>query len=362
MSTGGLKSGIAEPVRDGPYCMRLRLGGTPCTVVWNGRPADEMTEIAQKTCCVPTRAGGVGTARATTMEGARAETRPEGVLIPGTRSPIFGTARPRIPDDGEDLRKSKPLPAFRITRTTITNAEFAAFVDATGYRTEAETIGWSFVFWSDVPESIPMTRGIAGLEWWRQIEGANWRDINGPGTQATDWHADHPVVQVSWNDARAYAAWIGGRLPREAEWEHAARGGLGDVPYPWGQDEPDDTHYLPCNIWQGDFPRVNTAADGHRATAPAQSFAPNGYGLYNVMGNVWEWTADLYRIKSLKKAARAREASMAGYRVSKGGSFLCHRSYCWRYRIAARSANSIDSATPHMGFRVVFDVTPDALG
>ncbi|MFY9238482.1 MAG: SUMF1/EgtB/PvdO family nonheme iron enzyme [Roseovarius sp.] len=270
--------------------------------------------------------------------------------MPAAPRPILGTARPVIPNDGEELRRAPALRAFRITPTTITNAQFARFVDATGYVTEAERFGWSFVFWSDVPKSIPTSQAIAGLEWWRRIDGATWRDVNGPGTGNTP---NHPVVQVSWTDARAFADWAGGRLPTEAEWEHAARGGLGDVPYPWGDAEPNDNDFIPCNIWQGTFPNHNTTLDGYAGTAPARSFQPNEYGLYNVVGNVWEWTSDAYRIRSLKRAAKAREKSMAGFRIAKGGSFLCHASYCWRYRIAARSGIAPDSSTPHMGFRIV---------
>ncbi|MGR3793742.1 SUMF1/EgtB/PvdO family nonheme iron enzyme [Vannielia sp. SX4] len=308
--------------------------------------------MAVKGCCVPARPAGEASAPAG-HAGAPCELSFETAEIPGGR-PILGTAHPRIALDGEGLRKARPLRPFRIGVTTVTNAEFAAFVEATGYVTEAERIGWSFVFWSEVPEALGATRGVVGTEWWRQVEGADWRRINGPGTES-EWRPDHPAVQVSWADACAFAAWAGGRLPTEAEWEHAARGGAGDVTYPWGDEDPDDTGHFPCNIWQGRFPDTNTAADGYSATAPARSFAPNGYGLFNTMGNVWEWTADLYRISSLKKAARARAYQMKGNRVAKGGSYLCHRSYCWRYRIAARSGNSPDSTTPHMGFRVVFE-------
>ncbi|MEM1265416.1 MAG: formylglycine-generating enzyme family protein [Pseudomonadota bacterium] len=310
-----------------------------------------------KGCCTPTRNGRTAPASASPPALATSPLALETVAVPGGR-PVLGTASPRIPNDGEELRRSGTLRPFRIGATTVTNAEFARFVEATGYATEAERFGWSFVFWSDVPRTITQTRGVAGTEWWRRVDGATWRDINGPGTAESCWDPDHPVTQVSWSDARAFAAWVGGRLPTEAEWEHAARGGLGDVPYPWGMRDPDDHTFLPCNIWQGRFPERNTAADGHRATAPARAFDPNGYGLFNVVGNVWEWTADPLRIPSLKKAARARAAAMRGHRVAKGGSFLCHRSYCWRYRIAARSGNAPDSSTPHMGFRLVFDDPP----
>ncbi|WP_270732877.1 formylglycine-generating enzyme family protein [Shimia sp. Alg240-R146] len=275
------------------------------------------------------------------------------VLIPGGAS-LIGTRTPQIPDDGEDPIRKTQIKPFRIGATCVTNAEFKAFVDATGYVTEAETFGWSFVFWAQVPDKVGATQGVVDVEWWRRVDGSNWRDLNGPDTMGDHWHEDHPVVQVSWNDARAYAEWVGGRLPTEAEWEHAARGGKGDVKFPWGDQEPNDTDFQPCNIWQGRFPQVNTAKDGFATTAPAQFYDPNDYGLYNMAGNVWEWTADAYRIKSLKKHVRQRLAGMKGYKLSKGGSFLCHKSYCYRYRIAARSGTSPDSATTHHGFRVVW--------
>lgn len=286
--------------------------------------------------------------------GGGTELRKKAVSIPGGRA-ILGTSAPQLLEDGEGPLRSKTLKPFRMAATAVTNAEFAAFVEETGYETEAEEFGWSFVFWTDVGEAVPPTEGVLGVEWWRRVDGANWRDINGPGTAEHAWHPDHPVVQVSARDASAYAAWAGGRLPSEAEWEHAARGGGGDIRFPWGDEEPDDEASFPCNIWQGKFPRQNTAADGWKTTAPAQSFAPNGYGLYNMAGNVWEWTADTYRVKSLKKSVRKRLEGMRGYKVLKGGSFLCHRSYCYRYRIAARTGNSPDSTTTHQGFRVVWD-------
>ena len=268
----------------------------------------------------------------------------------------MGTDDERFPADREGPVRSVDVPAFAIGRAPVTNAEFAAFVAETGHVSEAERWGWSFVFWSDVPASAGLTEGVVGSQWWRRVEGANWRDIHGPGTVDAAWHADHPVVHMSWNDAACYAAWVGGRLPSEAEWEHAARGGLGDVRFPWGDDEPDDTGYFPCNIWQGRFPQANSVADGHAGTAPARCFEPNGFGLYNMVGNVWEWTDELYRIRSLKKRVQERLKAMKGYRLSKGGSFLCHRSYCYRYRIAARSGISPDSTAAHQGFRVVWDV------
>lgn len=321
----------------------------------------EMTaQPAAKSCCTPARGGARPglTASAKTPQRAPdlviAKMRAAACPIPGGAG-LIGTQAPGIPNDGETpLRKTRIKP-FRMAPTTVTNAQFAAFVDATGYVTEAENFGWSFVFWAQVPESVGPTEALVEAEWWRRVDGANWRDINGPGTCAEAWHPDHPVVQVSWADARAYCAWVDARLPTEAEWEHAARGGRGNVMFPWGNALPNDEDHLPCNIWQGRFPQVNTARDGYTTTAPAESFEPNDYGLYNLMGNVWEWTTDTYGIKSLKKGVKARLAGMKGYKLSKGGSFLCHASYCFRYRIAARSGTSPDSATTHQGFRVIWD-------
>ena len=309
---------------------------------------------SSESCCPPPAEKAGGVTRGSCTVGGRRRVPGHAVRIPGGRA-FVGTDRRELADDGEGpVRRVRVLP-FLIGATTVTNAEFGAFVDATGHVSEAERWGWSFVFWSDVPNSVGPTEGVIGSEWWRRVDGANWRQIHGPGT-ADEFHPDHPAVHMSWHDAAAYADWVGGRLPTEAEWEHAARGALGDVRFPWGNDEPDDETFLPCNIWQGRFPQHNTAGDGHVGTAPAASFAPNGYGLYNMAGNVWEWTADDFRIRSLKKQVKERLRNMKGFKLAKGGSFLCHRSYCYRYRIAARSGISPDSTAAHQGFRVAWDV------
>ena len=306
---------------------------------------------ARPACCAPSaphKSKPIAPPCSTAKRRLPADAKP----IPGGTA-LVGTNTPQIPDDGEGpLRRVKVKP-FLMAATTVTNTQFANFVAATSYKTEAERYGWSFVFWDNLPDSMPPTRAVQGIEWWRKVEGAYWND---PAFTATQPQPDHPVTHISWNDAQAYAKWVGGRLPTEVEWEHAARGGQGDVRFAWGADEPTDTNATHCNIWQGDFPQTNTSADGFAATAPAQSFAPNSYGLYNMCGNVWEWTADPYRIKSLKKQARQRLASMRGFKLLKGGSYLCHQSYCYRYRIAARSGNSPESTTSHQGLRVVWSV------
>lgn len=309
-------------------------------------------ETSPKTCCAPSREGGGVQSGLNGAVGSVHFPQPT-VRIDGAKA-IVGTRSPLIPDDGEGPMRTKRIAPFHIMQTTVTNATFARFVEQTGYVTEAEHFGWSFVFHSDVPKAVAQTQGVVRTEWWRKVDGATWASIHGRGTTEATL-PDHPVVQVSWNDAAAFARWCGGRLPSEAEWEHAARGDLGDVRYPWGDTDPDDTAFHPCNIWQGRFPSQNTGADGWPHTAPAQSFGANGYGLYNMVGNVWEWTAEPFRVKSLKKSAVQKAGAMRGNKLLKGGSYLCHRSYCYRYRIAARIGNTPDTATPHSGFRVVWD-------
>ncbi|MEZ5823548.1 MAG: formylglycine-generating enzyme family protein [Geminicoccaceae bacterium] len=281
--------------------------------------------------------------------------RAEAVRIAGGRI-MTGTAEPLIPADGEGPRRQVRIRDFLIEPVTVSNERFARFVEATGYRTDSERFGWSFVFVGLLPEGFAPTAAVVDVPWWRQVEGACWRHPLGPDSDL-DGLGDHPVTHVSWNDAVAFAEWCGGRLTGEAEWEAAARGGRDGVVYPWGDAEPDDVSFTPCNIWQGNFPYENTGLDGWTATAPVRSFEPNGFGLFNMSGNVWEWCADAYRVRSLGRAARQRDAAARAERerVMKGGSFMCHRSYCHRYRIAARTGRSPDSAASHTGFRVAYD-------
>jgi len=245
------------------------------------------------------------------------------------------------PDDGEGPVREVELDSFWIGATAVSNEQFAEFVRQTGFVTDAERFGWSFVFAGLLPDDFEPTRGAAHAPWWRQIFGADWRHPEGPHSNI-DSRADHPVVHVSWSDAQAYCRWAGLRLPSEAEWEYAARGGLVQKRYPWGDElMPGGEHR--CNIWQGEFPAKNTAEDGFLGTAPVDAFPPNGYGLYNVAGNVWEWCADSFG------------AGAEGRKAIRGGSYLCHESYCFRYRVAARSSNTPDGSTGNMGFRCARD-------
>lgn len=305
-----------------------------------------------KPCCGPVR--DPNPHQAPTQSAVKGTYPGDVVKIPGGQA-LIGTKKPLLKIDGEGPQRKTRLAPFQLATTPVTNAAFQEFVAATGYQTDAERFGWSFVFHNQVPVSVGATNAIQGAEWWRRVDGANWHQPFGPKSNAA-LKLHHPVVQISWNDAQAYCAYVGGRLPSEAEWEHSARGGLGDVTYPWGDQDPDDTDHFPCNIWQGQFPHNNTGADGYHGTAPAQSFAPNDYGLFNMSGNTWDWTADDFSVKSLSKAAKQHAAAMQGHKVIKGGSYLCHHSYCTRYRIAARTGNTPDSATTHMSFRIAFDL------
>jgi formylglycine-generating enzyme len=253
--------------------------------------------------------------------------------------------------DGEGPVHRVELPPFGIASTTVTNTTFAAFVDATDHVTEAERYGWSFVFAGLLPNDFPDTRGASQAPWWRQVFAADWRHPEGPHSDLAE-RLDHPVVHVTWNDAQAYCAWAEARLPSEAEWEYAARGGLQGCRFPWGDDlEPGGEHRM--NVWQGVFPSENTVADGFSGTAPADSFLPNGAGLYNTTGNVWEWCADWYDPGYYATAPLEdpRGPATGTHRVMRGGSYLCHESYCTRYRISARSASTPDSSAGNVGFR-----------
>jgi formylglycine-generating enzyme required for sulfatase activity len=257
------------------------------------------------------------------------------------------------PGDGEGPVRRVRLAPFRLDAHAVTNERFAAFVAATGHRTDAEREGWSFVFGGLLPDDFPPTRAVARSPWWRQVFGADWRHPEGPHSDVAG-RPDHPVVHVSWNDAVAFCAWAAGGLPTEAQWEYAARGGLEGMPFPWGGElEPGGEHRM--NVWQGTFPSANTLADGFLGTAPVGSFAPNAFGLYEMTGNVWEWCADRYGTAHPAGPLVDPAGPEAGDRhVMRGGSYLCHASYCRRYRVSARSGSHPDSSTGNTGFRCAY--------
>ena len=274
------------------------------------------------------------------------------VLLPGGPFLMGSDDHESYPEDGEGPVRMVALAPYWMDATTVTNERFGAFVRATGYVTAAERFGWSFVFGGLLPDDFPPTRAVASAPWWRQVEGSDWSHPEGPQSSVAE-RPDHPVVHVSWDDAAAFAAWEGKRLPTEAEWEHAARGGLVQRRYPWGDErEPGGEHRM--NVWQGSFPADNSAADGWVGTAPVDAYPPNGYGLHNMTGNVWEWCADWFAPDHAGPAGPPTGTN----RVMRGGSYLCHDSYCRRYRVAARSGNAPDSSTGNIGLRCALDAQP----
>ena len=303
---------------------------------------------------------------------------PAGQFLMGSTDPL---ARP-------DERPVHPVAirAFYLDRTEVTNAQFAAFVQATGYLTVAERpVDWDELK-KQLPAGTPKPDDSALLpgslvftppdhavdlaqaaQWWRWVNGANWRHPAGPGS-SIEGKDNHPVVQIAYEDALAFATWAGKRLPTEAEWEYAARGGLVSATNSWGDDPITPAH---ANTFQGQFPHNNTAADGFTGTAPVGSFPPNAYGLHDMAGNVWEWCSDLYRPDTYARRVLAaggpnipttnptgptssldpRNPHSPISRVHRGGSFLCNDSYCASYRPSARMACPPDTALQHLGFR-----------
>ena len=315
-------------------------------------------------CCAPSANPGRGSRGPESLPIVRTNTPrrapKEMVRIPGG-SFVMGTDDDDgFPADGEGPPRQVEVSPFFIEETAVTNVQFVRFVRATGYRTEAERFGWSFVFHSFVSTRAArsVTQAVAEAPWWWRVDGACWRRPEGSGS-GIGHRMDHPVVHVSWNDAEAYCRWAGRRLPTEAEWEMAARGGLIGKRYAWGDAMTPDGRHM-CNIWQGEFPDHNSADDGFLGTAPARSFEPNGFGLFNVSGNVWEWQSDWFSPTFHRDGPRHNPSGPPNgvSRVIRGGSYLCHDSYCNRYRVAARSANTPDSSTGNMGFRCVVDAAP----
>lgn len=263
--------------------------------------------------------------------------------------------------DGERPVHDVVIDDFHVDATSVTNAAFAAFVKATGYITDAERYGWSAVFGAHVANPHRNVRGYsADTPWWASVVGARWQQPEGPGSDVAR-RQNHPVVHVSWNDAVAYCRWAGKRLPTEAEWEYAARGGLVGRRFPWGDELRPRGRWM-CNIWQGRFPTENTREDGYATTAPVKKFPANGYGLHSMVGNVWEWCHDWFDADFYAHSPSSNPAGPPSgeARVMRGGSFLCHESYCYRYRVAARTSNTPDSSASNIGFRCANDAAPPA--
>ena len=323
------------------------------------------------------------------------------VLVPGGEFTMGSVAAHAQPNEGPTRRVR--VSSFWMDETPVTNAMFAAFVEATGYVTTAERpIDWEELK-RQLPEGTPKPPDEMLLpgsivftppdhavdlrelgNWWAWTTGASWRHPEGPGS-SLEGKGDLPVVQVSWDDAVAYARWAGKRLPTEAEWEYAARGGLDGKRYWWGDE------FVPtsgphagrtmANTFTGSFPHANDATDGFVGVAPVRAFPPNGFGLYGMAGNVWNWTADLYRVDAHARARLASSATSEGccqdprgpsssydpaaavpdatLRVIKGGSYLCHPSYCESYRPSARRGTPPDTGSSHVGFRCAMDAAAD---
>lgn len=309
-----------------------------------------------KSCCVPQRTGAAANSSepvANTLPPAVEGLTPL-VHLPGGEFLMGTDSAEGFAEDGEGPRRPVRLSPFAIGATAVTNRQFREFVRATSYITEAEQIGSSFVFYLHVePQRRRSLRQVSReLPWWVPLEGACWQRPAGPGSAIHD-RLDHPVVHVSWNDAAAYCAWAKLRLPTEAEWEYAARGGLVQRLYPWG-DEFEEDGRARCNTWQGRFPS-EPAPGWQPGSVPVASYPANGYGLYDMAGNVWEWCTDWFdpnyhRNTSTQDPLQGR---MTGRRSQRGGSFLCHASYCNRYRVAARGSNTPGSSASNCGFRVV---------
>jgi len=305
------------------------------------------------------------------------------VWIPGGKFIMGSSAKDKLAHPVEKPAHTVTVSGFWMDSTEVTNREFARFVKATGYITLAEKdVDWeelkkqvppgtrkppeaqlkagSMVF-APPKNAVPLNN-IGG--WWAWVTGVNWRHPEGPASNLAG-RENHPVVHVAWQDAVAYAKWARKRLPTEAEWEFAARGGLKGATFTWG-DEPFSDKKPQANIWQGDFPHRNSKLDGHIRTAPVKSYPKNGYGLYDMSGNVWEWCADWWRVDLYRHrvANGDRVINPVGppryfdprnprekQRVTRGGSFLCHDCYCAAYRPAGRRGTALDTGMSHIGFR-----------
>lgn len=310
----------------------------------------------------------------------RSPSAPKGMAwIPGGEFVMGSEGKTLFPNEQPPHRVK--VDGFFLDETEVTNTQFQAFVDETGYLTTAEKAP----DWDEIKKQLPpgtpkpskdqlvpgslvfhKTDGAVPFEefsrWWNWVPGACWKHPEGPQSDLVG-RENHPVVHVSWDDATAYAKWAGKRLPTEAEWEFAARGGMAAKTYSWGDKHLGDADVNFANIWQGNFPFDNTNADGWERTAPVGSFPSNPYGLSDMAGNVWEWCADWYRADAYLDAPKISvnpkgpdtfwdpHEPLVPKRVMRGGSFLCHKSYCESYRVAARRGTAVDTGMSHIGFR-----------
>ncbi len=319
--------------------------------------------IIKKACCAPTKE------HAVRLEQSRAASQTRRRATSGDTSGmlrleggkfLMGTDHKKgFPADGEGPVRQIRVDPFWIDAHPVTTEEFARFVKATGYQTESERYGWSFVFQGHLAgerykQLVEDT--VLAAQWWCKVPGADWAHPEGPDS-SIEGLENYPVTQVSWDDAAAYAEWAGKRLATEAEFEYAQRGGTEQQLFWWGNDlEPEGKHM--CNVFQGRFPDHDTAADGYAGVAPVDAFPANPYGMLSSIGNVWEWTADWFSPDYHLEASPFNPVGPPSgtHRVMKGGSYLCHESYCNRYRLGARTGNTPDSAAGNIGFRCVRDI------
>jgi sulfatase modifying factor 1 len=370
--------------------MMLFLGGCQPKAQKNAERPGQITDKTGHTdtlsCCssnIPSRFGGVKVDTTVHLNVSATKSNSEDmVLIPGGSFVMGGDSLWGRPD--EFPRHQVQVSSFYMDRHEVTNAQFRAFVEAIGYVTTAERkpdweelkkqlppgtprpadsllVAASLVF-NPPSHPVPLNNVAA---WWQWVAGANWRHPQGLGS-TIEGKGNYPIVQVSWDDARAYATWAGKRLPTEAEWEYAARGGLPSGIYPWG-DQPIDQGKVKANSWQGHFPNENTEKDQYYRASPVMSFPSNGYGLYDMAGNVWEWCSDWYRPDYYASCAKQGivtnpqgpeksfdpDEPYTPKRVVRGGSFLCTDQYCSGFRVAARMKTSWDTSLEHTGFRCV---------
>jgi formylglycine-generating enzyme required for sulfatase activity len=315
------------------------------------------------------------TLETTISQTAKPQISPEGMVWIREGTFVMGSDR-HYPEEGPPHKVR--VDGFWIDRFAVTNREFARFVEATGYLTLAERPPNPEDYPGILPEFLMPASTVFQspaspvdlrnpYNWWTYTIGADWRHPRGPKS-SIDALMDHPVVHIAWEDAEAYAKWARKMLPTEAEWEYAARGGLDGADYAWGDELAPKGRHM-ANVWQGQFPYRNTREDGYEFTSPVGSFPPNKYGLYDMIGNVWEWTTDWYgghvapqhaccavdnpRGRSLEESYNPRDQVKIPRKVTKGGSHLCAPNYCQRYRPAARMAQPVDTSTSHLGFRCV---------